>query len=316
MSDAERQAFERATTSAGDYRGDLETARGYATQAAQPFTSFDVDAYMNPYIQGALDPAAREIREELARQQAGIGSRAAEMDAFGGSRSRIAKAEMGREGLEAVSDLYGRGYATAFESARDQINRDRDASRGAAEQFRSLGTEARLGLTNEIQNLLTVGGLERNLRQAGLDFDYQQFVEARDWDITNLQPLLAALSTVPYGEKITSTTESKKSALSTVAGIGMVAFGAMTGNPALIAGGLGSMSGGGAPEGMPTSFPGQEQQQLPTGGGIPGATPPFNPYAPPINTGQGTMPGLVWGPQGPELAPKPPPSWGYAGGTT
>jgi hypothetical protein len=40
---------------------------------------------------------------------------------------------------------------------------------------------------------MATGGLERVLNQAQLDFDYNQFIEERDWDITNLQPLLASI---------------------------------------------------------------------------------------------------------------------------
>ena len=259
MSPAEMQAYAAASGGAGRYGQDLARSREFAEQAAQPFTAFDVSDYMNPYIRGALDPAAREIREELARQQRELGGRAAEIGAFGGGRQAILEAEQRRGGVEAISDLYGRGYATAFETAREQINRDRAAAARGAEQFRALGAQGQQQLTQDIQNLLTVGGLERNLRQAGLDFDYQQFVEARDWDITNLQPLLATLSTVPYGETVTGTTKQKKSALSTLAGIGMTAFGVATGNPLLIGSGISSLANGGggdAGAGSPISWSG------------------------------------------------------------
>ena len=73
-------------------------------------------------------------------------------------------------------------------------------------------------LSNEMNNLLVTGGLRRQLEQVGLDFDYMQFVEARDWDITNLQPLLAALSTVPYSETQTTTEETSGGTFQAVLG--------------------------------------------------------------------------------------------------
>ena len=260
MGAAEQQAMNLAQTEAGAWKADLGRSREFAEQAAQPFTEFDMSEYMNPYIKGALDPAARELREEMARQTNQVGQQAGMVNAFGGSRQAILESETRRGGTEAIGDLYGRGYAQAFESARDQVNRDRSASARAADQFRATGMQGQQQLTGDIQNLLTTGGLERNLRQAGLDFDYQQFVEARDWDITNLQPLLAALSTVPYSETNTQTTKSKKSALSVVAGIGMTAFGAVTMNPMMIGAGLSSLAGAPAPAGMPSSFPSQDRQ--------------------------------------------------------
>lgn len=299
MGEAEQQAMGLAQTGAGAWKADLGRSREFAERAATPFTEFDMSEYMNPYIKGALDPAARELREEMARQTNLVGQQAGMVNAFGGSRQAILEAETQRGGTEAIGDLYGRGYAQAFESGRDQINRDRSAAARASDQFRSLGAQGQQQLTTDIQNLLTTGGLERNLRQAGLDFDYQQFVEARDWDITNLQPLLATLSTVPYSETNTQTTKSKKSALSVIAGIGMTAFGAVTMNPMLIGAGLSSLSGGGgdAVAAMPTSFPSQDRQVYtpppPTGGG--GVGPYSNP--------QGTFPGMDWGSSGPQTAP-------------
>ncbi len=291
MDPSEQQAYDLASGGVGGYERDLNRSREFAEQAATPFTEFDQAAYMNPYIKGALDPAARELREEMARQQEQIGGQAGMVGAFGGSRQAILESEAQRGGMEAIGDLYGRGYAQAFESSRDQINRDRAASARAADQFRATGQQGQQQMTQDIQNLLTTGGLQRNLRQAGLDFDYQQFVEARDWDITNLQPLLAALSSVPYSETQTTTTKSKKSALSTIVGLATTAYGAYTMNPGMMSAGMGGMQGGGDGGGGGSSV-----SIAPTGGGfagIPGYT-----GAPaqvgPISNRSGTMPGMQW----------------------
>jgi hypothetical protein len=310
MAPNEREAYMAARYGGAQGRQDLETSRAYAEQAATPFTEYDMEAYMNPYIKGALDPAAREIREEMAREQRELGSRAGEIGAFGGARQAILEAEQKRGGREAIGDLYGRGYAQAFESGRDQINRDRASSRAAADQFRSIGVAGQAMLGQEIQNLLTTGGLERNLKQAGLDFDFAQFMEARDWDITNLQPLLATLSSVPYGEKTTNVTKSKKSALSTIAGIGMTAVGAFTMNPMLMGAGLSSLAGGGGGadmSGMPTSFGGGGggggYQGIPGQGGG-GGVPAFsNQY--------GSIGAMEWGAGGPQFSGG---GWDYSGG--
>jgi hypothetical protein len=82
--------------------------------------------------------------------------------------------------------------------------------------------------------------MKRSLKQAGLDFDYQQFVEARDWDITNLQPLLAAVSGVPYGVKTTNT--QKTSGLGNAIGVAAAAAGAIMNPSGAIAGMMGGMT--------------------------------------------------------------------------
>ncbi len=200
----EQRAMEMAATEGGVYRGDIERSRQLAEQGAQSFLDTDIQAYMNPYIKSALEPAARELREEGMRRQVAAGQEAAMASAFGGSRAAIMTAEASGKSLEAISDLYERGYASAFESAANRFEQDRVTARAASEQFLQIGERGQQMLSNEMNNLLVTGGLRRQLEQVGLDFDYMQFVEARDWDITNLQPLLAALSTVPY-----STTETK-----------------------------------------------------------------------------------------------------------
>ena len=87
------------------------------------------------------------------------------------------------------------------------FDKDRVAARAASDQFRAIGSEGQQMLSNEMNNLLVTGGLRRQLEQVGLDFDYAQFMEARDWDVTNLQTLVATLAAVPHGTTTTETTK-------------------------------------------------------------------------------------------------------------
>lgn len=246
MDPSEQRAYEMAQEGVGAYQPDLDRARELTERGAQSFLDADIDAYMNPYVKGALDPAAREIREETARQVGQRGQEAGMAGAFGGARQAIAESETRRGGTEALSDLYQQGYERAFESASAKFSEDRNVAARGAEQFRALSAQTQQQMTQDIQNLMSTGGLKRSLKQAGLDFDYGQFLEARDWDITNLQPLLAALGTVPYGTKTTAT--SKTSGLGNAIGVAAGAAGAvmMAMNPAaaVASGAVGSMGGG------------------------------------------------------------------------
>jgi hypothetical protein len=214
----EQRAIDMAATEGGVYRGDIERSRQLAEQGAQSFLDADIEAYMNPYIKSALEPAARELREEGIRARTAVGQEAAMASAFGGSRAAILTSEASGKSLEAISDLYERGYASAFESAANRFDQDRVTARAASEQFLQIGERGQQMLSNEMNNLLVTGGLRRQLEQVGLDFDYGQFIEARDWDITNLQPLLAALSTVPYSETQTTTETTSGGAFQAVLG--------------------------------------------------------------------------------------------------
>ena len=203
----EQKAIEMAATEGGVWREDLDRSREYAEQAGQSFLDADIQAYMNPYIESALEPAARELREEGLRTQQRLQGQAGMASAFGGSRAAILQAEASGRHLETINDLYERGYASAYESAANMFDKDRVAARAASDQFRAIGSEGQQMLSNEMNNLLVTGGLRRQLEQVGLDFDYGQFLEARDWDVTNLQTLVSTLASVPHG---TTTTETAK----------------------------------------------------------------------------------------------------------
>ena len=53
---------------------------------------------------------------------------------------------------------------------------------------------------------MATGGLQRVLDQGQLDFNYQQFLENRDWSVTNLQPLLNAIAAAKGANMTTTTT--------------------------------------------------------------------------------------------------------------
>jgi hypothetical protein len=204
----EQKAMEMASgPESGIWREDLARSREFAETAGQSFLDADIQAYMNPYIESALEPAARELREEGLRTQQRLKGQAGMASAFGGSRAAILQAEASGRHLETINDLYERGYASAYESAANMFDKDRVAARAASDQFRAIGSEGQQMLSNEMNNLLVTGGLRRQLEQVGLDFDYGQFIEARDWDVTNLQPLLQTLATVPHGTTTTETTK-------------------------------------------------------------------------------------------------------------
>lgn len=247
MDPQEQRAYEMAGEGVGVWESDLDRSRELTERGSQSFLDADIDAYMNPYVKGALDPAAREIREETARQVGQRGQEAGMAGAFGGARQAIAESETRRGGTEAISDLYQKGYERAFESGAAKFAEDRNVAARGAEQYRALGAQTQQQMTQDIQNLMATGGLKRSLKQAGLDFDYQQFIEARDWDITNLQPLLAAVGTVPYGT--TTTAQTKSSGLGNAIGVAAGAAGAV------MSGGMSGMFGGGQGEGGQDNLP-------------------------------------------------------------
>lgn len=211
LSANEQQGIDMASQTAGASQPYYQQAGALAERGAQQFSDADMSDYMNPFIKNALDPAAREIRQEGARGAMELDSRASSMDAFGGSRAALMRSENREKTIQGVSDLYGKGMAMAYESAvnvwGDERARDLQASGRLVETGNAIGNANRL----DISTLMTTGATDRGLQQALRDFDYQQFVENRDWDFRNLGGLIAALEGTKGSYSTTQTTTSKES---------------------------------------------------------------------------------------------------------
>lgn len=171
---------------------------GYLDQAGsklgemQEFDSSTVEKYMNPYMEAVLQPQIREANSQYEKERSRLANSKA--GAWGGDRGAFAESELERSYANNVSDLTGRTYANAFESARASFFQDEDRKMKAAQAYQSLGGDVSRMNREQIQDLMATGGTERLLEQADLDFDYKQFIENRDWDVTNLDPLLNAIA--------------------------------------------------------------------------------------------------------------------------
>jgi hypothetical protein len=164
---------------------------------------------MNPYIKGALDPAAREVREQGALRLNELRSTQSQRDSFGGARGALLESQAQTDIDQGISDLYGRGYASAFESGADRWAQDRDAAFRESQGWQTMAQLFQDSTQADINNLMATGATDRGIRQAMSDFDYGQFVEGRDWDIRNLSSMLAALQGI-QGSYTTQTVTKEK----------------------------------------------------------------------------------------------------------
>lgn len=192
MSEGERQAY--GALKGQDFGSYLEKGGQSLQSAGQDFTSADMDAYMSPYIEQALDPTAREIDERTQRRRLESGDRAAQTGAFGGSRHAILESENIEKGNQEIGDLYSEGYHRAYQDAAGRWRGDREMDLRAGQAMTGYGQQG-------IQGLTKLGGIERGIEQAEREFDYGQFQEERDWDVTNFQHYVDALSRTPHGSE-------------------------------------------------------------------------------------------------------------------
>jgi len=112
--------------------GALGGAQGYTGQAAGLYDPTRTSEYMNPYIQGVVDPTIKALREQTQRQKQDIANKAVSAGAFGGRRADLLTADVERAGQRAMGETVGQLYAGGFGEAQ----RAREAAAGG---LRSLG---------------------------------------------------------------------------------------------------------------------------------------------------------------------------------
>lgn len=179
----------------------VQQAVDVASQAAG-FTYADpeaIQARMNPFLQAALDPTLRAIREQQTQTLQGLGSQAQAAGAFGGSRQGVVEAEALKGFGQQMGDVIGRGYASAFDRAT-QLMGDEQARRLAGAQALSQGANQlrQVGFA-DADVLRTLGAEERGLQQSQMEADYEQYLRSQAFPYEQLQ---ARLSPLGYGAQI------------------------------------------------------------------------------------------------------------------
>ena len=218
LSQNQQFATNYASQVAGAEQDKVDAASNYFDQSARSMTDMDVASYMNPYLQNVMNPQAQKMDEAYGKLQNDISDQAVAAGAFGGSRHGIREGEMDDDRMENMMQLYGQGYANAYDNATNLITNEFGRQNAAGSgMLQSAGTESGL-VTDDMNRLLTTGGVEQGHAQQQKDFDYGQFVEGRDWEINRLMPYISAIGGIPYG---TSTTQPGASPFSQAAGAGL-----------------------------------------------------------------------------------------------
>ena len=209
--------------------GSLQAGQNYQNMATNPGS---MQAYMSPYIQGALNPQLEEARRQSdisGLQNAGGAARAG---AFGGSRFGLQEAERQRNLGTLQNSIYGQGMQNAFQNASQ------------AQQFgATLGLQ---GMGQGLQAANTLGQLGQqqfNQQQAGmqaragagaqqqareqqiLSQDYQDFLTQRGYPKEQLAFMSDMLRGLPLSQSTQQTYQAAPSWLSQAAGVGLVGKG-------------------------------------------------------------------------------------------
>lgn len=194
----------------------MDNARDELRKSQLEFNGENLNKYMNPY----LDVAYKRANDTYDTQRSALLNSKA--GAWGGDRAAFDASELDRVHHESLDKI---SY-DAYNAATGAFFQDQDRHARAAQAWRDTAGDTANMTRQQIQDLMATGGLERTINQANLDFNYQQFVEERDWDVTNLQPLLAAIGANNNAPGRPSNEDSVASAIGAAASVAGAYFAA------------------------------------------------------------------------------------------
>ncbi len=227
-------AFQPAFNQANDI---LETV---ARSGLEGFSQDYLNQYMNPYIQNVLDVQRDRSLDNYSQQMNDYRARAGQASAFGGSRFGLGEAQMQQNFQRQLAENEALGLASAYESGL--AGAERGMAR-AGQAGLSMADLAAMGQGLSYQDYAALnaqGGQQRALEQAGLDFDYEQWIRERAHPYEQAQ-FLAGIASPIAGQVSGSTTNTTTKQSSDP---GILGTALALGSMALGIPGVGSMMGG------------------------------------------------------------------------
>jgi len=203
------------TTSMGAFNPGTFAASGAPTASGDvPAATGVVGEYMNPYLSAVLSPQLEEARRQAEISRQAESGRFTRAGAFGGSRQALADLERDDRLNRNLADITGKGYASAFDAARQQFNEEQNRQQTAIDAANRYGLDALAAQTK-------AGEIQRGIEAEGIAADLAQFEEERDYPYKNVQFMQSLLSGLPLQTQ--SYSYSQPSQLSNILGGGGIA---------------------------------------------------------------------------------------------
>lgn len=169
--------------------------QGQYTAVGGSFTDQGVaQNYMNPYLQQALNPTLDELRRQSQITQMQNAGKMTGAGAFGGSRQAIMDAETQRNLLSQIAKTTGEGYATAYDKAADQYNKEQARKINEAQFGSEFGLKGLAAEQDLLKNQLAAGATQRGITSEGIAADLGEFQAQRDYPYKQAQFLRDMIS--------------------------------------------------------------------------------------------------------------------------
>jgi hypothetical protein len=159
-----------------------QTWSGLSTEQQQGF--------MNPYLKDVLDPQIAEARRQSQIDDLSNRTALTKAGAYGGGRQAIMESENQRNLGTNLASITGKGYATAYDNALNQFNKEHDQGIADLTAAKDLYT-TQYGL----------GEKERGITQEGLSSAYQQWQNEKQYPYDQLKFQQSMLSGLPITQQ-------------------------------------------------------------------------------------------------------------------
>ena len=184
------------------YQG-LASNLGMATEAMRgAMGPLDIAQFRDPYQQQVIEATRRDFDVRRAGAMRDVGSGAVQAGAFGGTRHGVAQGiaigELGRAETGQIAGLRSAGEQRAIQNAMAM----RGQTMGTAQMLAGLGMQGVTGLEAArqaaAQGNIMFGQTQRGIQQAGMDFDYQEFMRQVNQPFQSFGPMAATMG-APHG---------------------------------------------------------------------------------------------------------------------
>lgn len=164
----------------------LQTAAGYAQQAAQPLTQQQIQQYQSPYTQDVVNATESQFNNQNAQQQQQVLGNAAAQGALGGDRTAVAQSVLAgqQQTQEApvIAGLENTGYQTGLQTAEQQQQNMAQGAYNLSNVGNSIQNAGLMGANAQIG----AGTMQQQTQQAQDTAAYQQFMQAQQYPYAQL----------------------------------------------------------------------------------------------------------------------------------
>jgi len=229
-----------------------------ATGAGQAYQNMATDPsqiqkYMNPYIEQALNPQLQLLNQQQALAGQGIAAKATGQGAFGGNRAALSQGLNAQNYALAQQQAIGTGYSDAFKAAQQAQQFGADlglrglqtgiqgaqtglqgvsaAQAGYSGANQAANTLGQLGQSQYGQQMginqaqMQAGAMQQALQQQGLDVNYQDFLKERNYPYQQLAFQSDMLRGLPLSQSAQTIYSAPPSMASQIGGLGTAGLG-------------------------------------------------------------------------------------------